>query len=334
MKKIFRGFVLLVAILLIQLTILPPNEALSNNPDISLTELNIKVMPEFINPEDWDYNNPSLLIGYHGTITNHSEAPYSGEIKINVPTHLPDFQAGFVAQFLNDEEDAEPIEEDYSVNIEEGTISWVPKNPILPNENYYFVLEYFSAAIEGVIDRSFTFEFMPETDIDNVNIAVYAPYRAENFKIDKEADLNSMTFGIEFHMYEHSDVKQGEMIDLTVSYTKEDIVTTMEALNDFSAPDDDAHAGFNQQEAPHQQQNNAILSAENIIMISLSLVLVGAFAFIILRKKKENNQPVKVNSIAPKKIVNKEEEIKKLRKMLTDGLIDEKTYKEKRAKLG
>ncbi|QOY37421.1 hypothetical protein AWH56_007330 [Anaerobacillus isosaccharinicus] len=334
MKKLVRGFVLLVTILLLQLTILPPNEALSNNPNISLTELNIKVMPEFINPEDWDYNNPSLLVGYHGTITNHSEAPYTGEIKIDVPTHLPDFQAGFVAQFLN-EEDAEPIEEDYTVNVEDGSITWTPKNPIAPNESYNFVLEYFSAAIEGVVDRSFKFEFIPEADIDNVNIAVYAPYKAENFTIDKEADLNSMTFGIDFHMFEHSDVKQGEQLDLTVSYTKEDIVTTMEALNDFSAPEDEAHAGFNQQdtETP-QQQSNAILSAENIIMISLSLILIGALAFIILRKKKENNQSVKVNSIAPKKIVNKEGEIKKLRKMLTDGLIDEKTYKEKRAKLG
>ncbi|MFN7253316.1 MAG: hypothetical protein ACK4M9_21450 [Anaerobacillus sp.] len=331
MKKIFRGFVLLVMILLLQLTVLPPNEALSNNSDIALTELNIKLMPEFINPEDWDYNIPSLLVGYHGTITNHSEAPYSGEIKISVPTKLPKFNAGFVAQFLNDE-DAEPIEEDYTVNVEEGYISWIPQNPIESNESYHFVLEYFSAPIEGVVDRTFTFEFIADTNIDNVNIAVYAPYKAQNFTIDKESDLNSMTFGLEFHMYEHSDVKKGDLYDLTVSYKKEDIVTTMEALNDFSAPDDDAHAGFNQQGV--QQQNDTFLNAENIIMISLSIIIVGAFVFIVLRKKNEPNSSVKENNVVPKKIVNKEEEIKKLRKMLTDGLIDEKIYKEKRAKLG
>jgi hypothetical protein len=330
MKNIFRGFVLLVTILLLQLTILPPNEALSENEDLALTELNIKVMPEFINPDDWDYNIPSLLIGYHGTFTNTSDSPYTGEIKVSVPTHLQDFRAGYVAQFL-ETDDIEPTEEDYTVNAEEGYISWVPKNPIGPNEEYYFVLEYFSASIDGVTDRSFTFEIIPDTNIANMNIAVYAPYNAENFTIDKEADLNSVTFGLEFYMYEYSDVSKGDVYDLTVTYTKDNIVTTIEALNDFSAPNDEAHAGFNQQGV---QQNDGFLSTENIILISLTLIVIGAFVFIVLRKKKDTPKNVKETRNAPKKIINKDEEIKKLRKMLADGQIDEKTYKEKRAKIG
>ncbi|MCT8136332.1 hypothetical protein H1D32_00145 [Anaerobacillus sp. CMMVII] len=327
MKKLVRGFVLLVAVLLLQLTILPPNEALSDNQDMSLTQLNIKVMPEFINPEGWDYNIPSLLVGYHGTFVNNSDLPFTGEIKFSAPTHLESFTPGFVAKFEN-YEDTNPVEEDYTVNLEEGYFSWIPQNPIAPGEEYYFVVEYFVAAIEGVVDRSFTFEYAADFDVENMSIDVYAPYRVENFKIDKEADLNSMTFGLEFHMYEYTDVKQGEVYDLTVSYTKDNIVTTMEALNDFSAPDDDAHAGMFQ---PAPTQNSGFLSTENVIMLILILVFVGAFVFLILRKKKDTPKEV---IKTPKKIVNKEEEIKRLRKMLADGAIDEKMYKEKRAKLG
>lgn len=329
MKHIFRGFLLLVAILLIQLTLLPPNEALSENEGLVLKEMNIKVMPEFINPEEWDFNKPSLLVGFHGTFINESDTAYSGEIKVKVPTHLPEFRPGFVAQFLN-EEDAEPIPADYTVHAQEGYFTWTPENPIQPNEPYYFVLEYFSASIEGVVDRSFTFEYVPQSNIDNVNLAVYAPFRSVNFEIDKEAELSSMQFGIQFFMYEYSDVKQGEIIDLNVSYTKQDIVTTMEALNDFSAPDDDVHAGFN---SGTGQQNQTNGNVENIIMVALIILISGAFIFFILIKKK--SQPVKKEKAnKPKRIVNKEEEIKKLRKLLAEGKIDEKSYKEQRAKLG
>ncbi len=332
MKKIAKGFVLLVAILLIQLTLLPPNEAYSNKDQMSFTELNIKVMPEFINPENWDYNIPSLLVGYHGTFRNHSDTPYFGEIKVSVPTHLPNFQAGFVAQFQGPE-DSEPIEESYTVNVEEGYISWIPKNEIPPNENYYFVLEYFSAPIEGVVDRSFSFEYVVDTAMESINVAVYAPYKAQNFQIDKEADLGSMTFGLEFFMYEYSDIVEGDVYDFHVTYTKEDIVTTMEALNDFSAPDDETHASFKQ---PEIAQNTGFFNAENMILISLALALVGAFVFMVARKNKQPivTQTNKEKTEVPKKIINKEEEVKKLRKMLADGQIDETTYKEKRAKLG
>ncbi|RXJ01120.1 hypothetical protein DS745_10665 [Anaerobacillus alkaliphilus] len=330
MKKIVRGFVLLVTILLLQLTILPANEALSDKEAIVLTELNIKIMPEFINPENWDYNIPSLLVGYHGTFTNHSETPYSGEIKVSVPTHLPNFQPSFIAQFQGPEDSA-PIEENYTVNVQEGYISWTPQNEIGPNENYYFVLEYFSAPIEGVVDRSFAFEYVAETPINNLNIAVYAPYKARNFQIDKEADLGSMTFGLEFFMYEYTEITVGEVYDLHVSYTKEDIVTTMDALNDFSAPNDETHASFKQ---PELKQDSGFFNAENIILLSLAIVFVGGFVFMIVRKNKQPNDNAKEKIQAPKKIVNKEEELKKIRKLLADGQIDENTYKEKRAKLG
>lgn len=329
MKKIYRGLVLFMAILLLQFTILPFNEAHADQA-VTLTELNIKVMPEFINPEGWDHTLPSLLVGYHGTFTNNSDTTYTGEITVSVPTQLPLFEEGFVANF-SEQEDVEAVEEKYTVNVEEQTYTWTPKEPIKANENYYFVLEYYTGSIEGLTDRNFNFEYTVEADIENINVAFYAPFKSEEFQLDKEADLISETVGLKFHLFEYSDVKQGDVLDFAVTYKKDDIVTTMESFNEMDAPNDDAHADLD--EPVEKEASQPFLSAENALLIILTLIIVAAFVFIIVRRKQSNRPVSKKKGLQPKKIVNKEAEIKKLRKMLADGQIDEKIYKEKREKL-
>ncbi|OIJ20409.1 hypothetical protein BKP45_09170 [Anaerobacillus alkalidiazotrophicus] len=330
MRKKFRGFALLALILLVKV-ILPVNTVYSES-EISLTELEIKVMPEFINPEDWDYTIPSLLVGYHGTFTNHSDSVFNGEIIISVPTHLPLFKEGFVAQF-KDQTDTQPTQEEYTVNFDEQYFSWTPSNPIQPNDEYYFVLEYFSAPIEGEVERNFQYEYIPDSDIQYLNLTFYAPFQAENFQINKEADLITQSFGVEIQVFEYNEIKQGEILDFNVSYKKDSIVTTVEAFNDFTMPSDETHAGLNQQAPIQNQGNESFMNAENIVMIILMILIIAAFIFIIIRKKNMPQTQTKEIKDTPKKIVNKDEEIKKLRKLLADGQIDERTYKEKRSKL-
>lgn len=333
MKKKFRGIVLFTMILLLQVTILPPNEAYAEQSDVTLTEMTVKVMPEFINPIEWDYELPSLLVGYHGTFTNHSDTAYTGELKVSVPTELPHFKAALVGRFI-DLEDDEPSVEDFTVNVDEQTFSWTPKEPIEPNENYYFVLEYFTGSIEGVTDRNLNFNYTSEADLEIVNIEFYAPFRAEDFQLNKEPDITSETFGLQFYLFEYSDVKQGDVFDFAATYKKASIVTTMEAYEDFDVPDDDAHAGVTGQGGSEPEGSEPFLSTENVVLIILALIILGAFIFIVVGGKQGKRHVSKEKNIAPKKIVNKEAEVKKLRKMLADGQIDEKTYKEKRAKLG
>lgn len=333
MKTVIRGLALFVMILLLQITILPTNETNAEQSDVTLTEMNIKVMPEFINPEDWDYELPSLLVGYHGTFTNNSDTAYEGELKVTVPTQLPHFKEGFVAKFP-DQEDGEPSQVEYSVNVEEKTFSWTPKEPIGPNENYKFVVEYYTGSIEGATERNFSFEYTAETDMEITNIAFYAPLTAEDFQLNKEPDTTLETFGLQYYMYEYSGVKQGDVFDFSVTYKKDDIVTTMEAIDDMQAPNDDVHKGTAGQDEVQAGDREPFVSTENAVLIVLALIIAGMFVFILVRGK-QNKRPVsKQKGIIPKKIVNKEEEIKKLRKMLTEGQIDEKTYKEKRSKLG
>lgn len=330
MKKLTRGIVLFMALMLIQLSIIPPNQAFADSSQISLTELSIKIMPEFINPDEWDYNTPSLLVGYHGTIKNVSEEPFSGDIQISVPTDLPEFTIGYVAQYI--EETDEHVNIESTVNSGEGFVTLTAPEVIESGETFQFILEYFAAPIEGVVDRSFTFDYKVESDLENLNFAFYAPYRAENFTLSKEETQKANSFGVEIYVYEYEDVKQGEVHDFEVSYSKEDIVTTVDAFNDFTIPEDDAHAGLGFEGAGSASTDDSLLSTENILLLSITVLVVGAFLFVVLRKKKEGTKTAK--PAAPKKIINKEEEIKKLRKMLADGQIDEKTYKEKRAKLG
>lgn len=335
MKKTFRRIILFTMILLLQVTILPANQAYAEQSDVTLTEMNIKVMPEFINPEEWDYELPSLLVGYHGTFTNHSDTTYEGELKVSVPTQLPHFKKGFVAKF-SEQENVEPAEEEYTVNVEEQTFNWTPKIPIEPNENYYFVLEYYTGSIEGVTDRNFNFNYTAESDLEITNIAFYAPFKSEDFQLDKEPDITSEVFGLPFYMFEYSDVKEGDVFDFSVTYKKDTIVTTMEAYDDMQAPNDEIHAVATGQDGgpAGDSDGEPFISTENAVLIALAVIIVGMFIFIIVRGKQGKRSVSKKKDLAPKKIVNKEEEIKKLRKMLAEGQIDDKTYKEKRAKLG
>ncbi|OIJ16243.1 hypothetical protein BKP35_04530 [Anaerobacillus arseniciselenatis] len=332
MKKLFRGFVLLVAVLVIQLTFLPANEAYANENPLTFSKLNVQIMPEFINPEEWDYTIPSLLVGYHGSIVNETEEPYDGEIIFKLPTNLPQFQIGYLAQEV-DEQQHLPI--DFTINEEEQYISLTPQEPIAPNATFDFIIEHFSASIEGGVERDFTFKYVTDAGVTDFNVAIYAPFRAENFQVEQEATLVSDSFGGEVYVYEMGEVNQGETIAFDVSYTKDSNVTTLEAFNDMQGgmPDDDIHAGLNEG-GQAQGGNNSFISTEDAVLISLTIIIVGAFIFVIVRKKKNGDVVSKEASAKPKKIINKEEEIKKLRKMLAEGKIDEKTYKEKRSKLG
>lgn len=339
MNKTFRAVVLVAIVLIMQLVVTPPNIAIANEDQISVTELNLKIMPEFVNPEGWDYNIPSLLIGYHGTFTNHSNQPYDGELKVSVPTDLPQFTPGFVAQYIEDAD--EHIELSYEISEEGRYFVWTPPEAIPANGKFNFILEFFSAPIEGVVERSFNYQFLPENKLENLNLTFYAPFKVEDFEVDKEPTETTHSFGVKVEVFEYSEVEKGEALDFGVTYTKDNIVTTVEAFNDLNAPDDDIHQGFNevatgdQTNQPTQKSNDktSLISTENIILIVITIFIIAAFLFIILKKKDKDVSKTKEPSKTPKRIVNKEEEIKKLRKMLAEGQIDEKTYKEKRSHL-
>lgn len=326
MKKVFRGFILFVIVLIIQLTLLPANEAYANDPPLTFSALDIKVMPEFINPEEWNNTLPSLLVGYHGSVTNETDQPFEGEIIVPIPTNLPQFELGYVAQEVNEEQHL-PL--DARINEESGYIAISPQQPIEPNETFNFIIEHFSASIEGGVEREFTYQLLSDVEIGNLNLAVYAPFRAENFVVNKEPSFVTSSFGVEIYVYELGNVGAGENLDFAVSYSKDSIVTTVEAFNDFDMPNDDTHAGLNQ-----GNNNPSSTTIENLVLIILTVIIVAAFVYIIIRQKQTANKSSKAISNSPKKIVNKEEELKKLRKMLAEGKIDEKTYKEKRSKLG
>jgi hypothetical protein len=54
---------------------------------LRMEELAIQVMPEFANhPKDKEKGQPPLLIGYQGTLINHTNQPQKGRIEIPLPT--------------------------------------------------------------------------------------------------------------------------------------------------------------------------------------------------------------------------------------------------------
>lgn len=340
MKKAYRGMFLFALAFIFQFTTTFPNIVDADEEKISITELNLKVMPEFVNPEGWDFNQPSLLVGYHGTFTNNTDQPYNGELKVAIPTDLPQFTPGFVAQYK--EETEEHIELSYEISEQGKYFVWTPPEPIPANGKFHFVLEFFSAPIKGDVERSFRYQFEALNQLDNVNLAFYAPFKVTDFKVSQEPTETTNSFGVEIQFFKYGQVAQGEVLDFDVTYTKDNVVTTVEAFNDMNAPKDDVHQGFN--EAGSSEETNqtdggaaktstSIFSSENVILAIVAFVILVAFLFIAIKKKRKPTEKPNDASIAPKKIINKEEEIKRLRKLLADGQIDEKTYKENRAQL-
>src|SRR5699024_5428367 len=104
--------------------------------------LTIHIMPHYVEPEEWEHDQPAVLTGIHGTLINESETVFTGDIRIPVPSDWEAFQfasAGEVA-------DGEVVNEvEATVDEETGIVTLHPENGIEPGENYHFVLEYYSA---------------------------------------------------------------------------------------------------------------------------------------------------------------------------------------------
>src|SRR5690625_3516348 len=55
-------------------------------------DLTIHLMPQYAEPEEWETDEPTVLVGIHGTLVNESEEPFSNEIRIPLPYEEPGFQ--------------------------------------------------------------------------------------------------------------------------------------------------------------------------------------------------------------------------------------------------
>jgi len=311
-----------------------PAQAAENFP---YSDMQIQVMPEFDNPTGWNEEQPSLLVGYYGTIVNKSGDDYDGVIEFPIPLDTPDFQLYLAAEFQAD--DQPEVQLAYEIDQEKGVVSWKPTKPIKKDESYQFVIEYYANPFTVAEQKSFTYQFEAKSVFEKIDVLFLAPFNSEEFKINKEdASISKSEYGEEIYQYGFKDVKVGDVFDFAVSYKKKDNKPTLAVINSGQIPNDDAHSGVQSGEsAPNGQvsgdKNAPIIDTIGAIIIGLAIVIAGVLVFLGFKTNKKNNSNTNHQNGSASENFDKSVQKKKLRQMLLQGEIDQQTYDDEMKKL-
>lgn len=320
-------------------------ESLFQPEKFPMPEMQVQVMPEFDYPEGWSRDNPALLIGMYGTITNKSGQDFDGKIEIPVPAKDKDFQVNLVAEFPDPNKPE--VQRPFDVDKEKGLVTWKPANPIKNNESYKFVIEYYSKTIDVNDKKSFTYEFANQSAIDQLDVIFYAPMNAKEIQLEPKAQSNEKSeYGEELYYYQYKNVGGNQSLKYSFSYKKDGTESTIEAINKQQPPNDANHAGLTNGTATDQvtsgksSSNQPIIGIGGAVIIGIAIVIAGVFVFFGLKGKVNVTTRNKQSKVQPKKqIVKKDvkslhaEEKKELRKKLLTGKIDQETYDEEMKKL-
>lgn len=321
-------------------------------------EMQIQLMPEYDYPENWPEDQPSLLTGYYGTITNKTGSDYKGEIEFPVPAKDKNFEVYLVAEFPSDTEPE--VQRPFKVNKEKGVVTWTPAEPIKKGKDYRFVVEYYTNPFEASDSKKFTYNYVSPADAEKLDLIVIAPLKGTDFKIDPAAAKTSESdYGEKLYYYQYTNVKKNTAFDLSISYTKKDNKSTLASLSEEAPPKDENHSGVSGGTATDQVLNNAssdkgtgnntsspIIGIGGAVVIGISVIIAGVFVYlglkgntrsrktIVAKQKKPERKAVASKPDVKKSKTDLTEQKKKLRTLLLSGKIDEQTYEDEMKKLG
>ncbi len=301
------------------------------------SDMQIQVMPEFDNPAGWNEDEPSLLVGYYGTIVNKSGNDYDGVIEFPIPLDTPDFQLYLAAEFQ--ETDQPEVQLAYEIDQEKGVVSWKPTKPIKKDESYQFVIEYYANPFTVAEQKSFTFHFEAESIYEKIDVLFLAPFNSEEFTVDKEgASISKSEYGEEIYQYGFKDVKAGGVYDFVITYKKGDNKPTLAVINSGQIPNDDTHAGVQSGESATDSQgsgskNAPIIDTIGAIIIGFAIIIAGVIVFLGFKKSNKNNATIHHQNGSASENLDKSEQKKKLRQQLLQGEIDQQTYDDEMKKL-
>lgn len=312
--------------------------------------MQIQVMPEFDYPEDWETRDvPSLLVGMYGTITNKSGQDYDGKIEIPVPANDNGFEGFLVAEFP--EENKPEVQRPYDVDKEKGIISWKPANAIKNNQDYKFVIEYYTKTIDVKDKKSFTYEYKNNADTAQLDVIFYAPMNAKEIQLEPRAQENSKNeYGEEIYFYQYTNVKKGESLKYSFSYKKDGTESTMEAISKVQTSNDTNQSGGSGTAtdqiinggSENAKSDRPIIGTGGASIIGIAIIIAGIFIFLGLKASKQTragagkqnkNQPNKPASAKKENKAVSDDAKKELRKRLLTGKIDQETYDEEMKKL-
>ncbi|WP_409270977.1 hypothetical protein V1499_16590 [Neobacillus sp. SCS-31] len=313
-KKVLTCFLLMVLML--------PAGVLGEEKEtgiLKLEELSIQVMPEFAkHPNDKETKKPPLLIGYQGSLINDSGKAQKGKIEIPLPGNKDNFRIGFVADYSSDL--SQMFEINYELDLKKGTIAWETSRAIEPNDQYKFVIEFYTDAIKTKdTEKLLDYSFKSFADITLVNLTVLEPMNVANVNLDPAATEapHENPYGLKMHTYQIKGMKAGEEKEFTLSYDRKETRTTNELLE----------AAGKTAASPTAAQTEKVPLGLTIAGISAASLLASGLLLLFLKKRHAQAGTASFEPIAgnSKKA--------QLRKMLVDGTITEAEYEELHKKL-
>ncbi|MGM7683054.1 hypothetical protein ACSVDA_12965 [Cytobacillus sp. Hm23] len=309
--------------ILVLMSILFPQSILASYDNISIEDITIIVMPEYTNHPHANNDEPTVLVGYHGTIVNQSPESISQGINLTLPVNKKNFFIGLAAHTLDEtKESLQEIEVQMKKNSNKVTI--IPEEPIDPGQSYKFVIEYYYHDISLTGNKkNFTYEYVADNNMDALNIIFFEPLGASDFSIQPTINQHSQdTMGINMYLYEVIQLKAGEKKVFDVSYEKKDNETTTSKIDDI-APNNNTSV-----QIQTNSSNNGGLSTNTIIaIVVISLIFLFTIMLLIFQKKKHKERESEI------KATNRQQDKKKLRNMLANDEIDEQTYRKKMSEL-
>ncbi|MFE8698187.1 hypothetical protein ACFYKT_17840 [Cytobacillus sp. FJAT-53684] len=321
MKKLILSW---IGILVLFLNLPGYSHAEDQMPILKMEELKVQVMPEYANhPKEKEKKDPSLLIGYHGTLVNQTESPVKGQIEIPLPMNEGDFRIGFVADYNRDLTELNEIE--YKMDQKNNTISWETSEDIQPNEPYKFVVEYYTNQLNvNKETKTLDYQFKSFSDIGLVSIVFLEPLKADSFQLTPPADSHQENgYGMNMFLYQIQGMKPDEVKAFQLEYKRAETKTTMEIMEEMTG---------NPAHAEKAMKTNETLPIWIVIPVVGGVSAIAAFLLIFFLKRKNKVKPS--HNKGPEKTKDHDHKKARLRTMLIEGSISEHEYNELLKKLG
>ncbi|ALC89614.1 hypothetical protein AM500_07440 [Bacillus sp. FJAT-18017] len=290
-----------------------------NENVLKLEELTVQVLPEFAkHPEDKETAQPPLLIGYQGSLINSSDKAQKGKIEIPLPVEEKNFRIGFVADYASDL--SQMFEIEYELDKEKGTIAWETSREIEPNEQYKFIIEFYTDAIKKDKEsKSLNYTFTSFTDITMFNLAVVEPMESSKVKLDPvpTETPHGDTYGLTKHIYQVKSMKPGQEFNVKLAYDRNETKTTNELMESKVGKQSPAKA---------IKTDKVPLGLTIAGISAASILAAGLLLLFFKRRQKALPEAVIEADVSGFKKAQ-------LRKMLIDGSITEDEYNELQKKL-
>lgn len=276
-------------------------------------ELHLSIWPE--------YYTPDVVVSQASLFVNHSEESVSGEIWFQLtknvePTTLIDFKDSIYPRYF------EVIDKG-----DHQLVRYELPTPLEPGDKLSLLLEYRYPRFQEAGHRSIPVEFISKYPVSEFTVEVIQPLRSTEFSLNPPTEDHSMdSNGFDVYRYTYSDLEAEKLIEFSINYYKEDNLPSLDA---------------EPAEVPEQETKSSSISNTAVALIVLVLLSIfGVVLFIALRnnpspketgKGKKHLHSKAQKKGAPHKKQSKEvkepvDQRKKLRKMLLEGRIDEKTY--------